>query len=63
MRVGLAGLDGAVRLSVEDDGRGGANARGSGLVGLADRVAALGGRLFVESPPGGGTRIVAELPS
>jgi signal transduction histidine kinase len=35
---------------------------GLGLRGLADRVAAVGGRLLVESPPGGGTRMVAELP-
>lgn len=56
-------LDGAnVRLSIEDDGRGGADSTGSGLVGLADRVAALGGRLLVVSPRGSGTRIVAELP-
>ena len=46
-----------------DDGRGGADpARGSGLRGLADRVEALGGTLSVESPPGAGTRLEAELP-
>jgi len=49
---------------VTDDGVGGANpALGSGIRGLADRVEALGGRLSVTSPPGGGTRVVAELPS
>jgi signal transduction histidine kinase len=48
---------------VVDDGRGGADpSRGSGLRGLGDRVAALGGALSVESPPGGGTRLTAELP-
>ena len=48
---------------VEDDGRGGADPyRGSGLLGLGDRVMALDGELFVDSPPGGGTRIRAELP-
>ena len=48
---------------VADDGRGGADpSRGSGLRGLADRVAALGGALSVDSPPGGGTRLTAELP-
>ena len=43
--------------------RGRRRAGGSGLRGLADRVAALDGRLSVESPPGGGTRVVAEIPS
>lgn len=50
-------------VSVEDDGRGGASLEaGSGLRGLADRVEALGGRLELESPPGDGTRLLAELP-
>jgi len=48
---------------VEDDGRGGADPfAGSGLPGLGDRVAALDGTLFVDSPKGAGTRIRAELP-
>ncbi|OLT06565.1 hypothetical protein BJF90_15925 [Pseudonocardia sp. CNS-004] len=48
---------------VRDDGRGGAElAGGSGLVGLQDRVAALGGRLVVQSTPGAGTTVQAELP-
>jgi signal transduction histidine kinase len=48
---------------VVDDGRGGADpSRGSGLRGLADRVEALGGALSVESRPGAGTRLMAELP-
>jgi hypothetical protein len=57
--------DGAtLRLSVEDDGVGGAAPlRGSGLAGLADRVEALSGLLRVESPAGRGTRLVAELPA
>ncbi len=53
------------RLTAEiaDDGRGGADpASGTGLRGLADRVEALGGRLRIDSPPGAGTRIRAELP-
>jgi hypothetical protein len=49
---------------VHDDGVGGADPEaGSGLAGLADRVTALGGRLLVESPPGGGTVVRAELPA
>jgi signal transduction histidine kinase len=48
---------------IVDDGIGGADpATGSGLRGLADRVAALGGLLEIHSPLGGGTRLVAELP-
>jgi signal transduction histidine kinase len=54
--------DGELRLEVADDGKGGADAEGHGLLGLADRVEALGGRLAVESPPGGGTAVRAELP-
>jgi signal transduction histidine kinase len=53
------------RLVVEvvDDGKGGADPEtGTGLAGLRDRLAALDGRLFVESPTGGPTRVRAELP-
>jgi signal transduction histidine kinase len=54
--------DQRVGLVIADDGIGGATARrGSGLAGLADRVEALGGTLLVESPTGGGTRVVATL--
>ena len=50
-------------VEVRDDGIGGVPARGgSGLTGLADRVAALGGRFTVTSPAGGGTTIRADLP-
>jgi signal transduction histidine kinase len=50
-------------VEVRDDGVGGAPARGgSGLTGLADRVSALGGRLTVTSPAGGGTTVRADLP-
>ncbi|HVU76856.1 MAG TPA: PAS domain S-box protein [Gaiellaceae bacterium] len=53
----------AVVVVVEDDGRGGADATlGTGLAGLADRAAALEGTLTLDSPPGGGTRVRAELP-
>ena len=55
---------GRLVVAIADDGAGGADpARGSGLRGLADRVEALGGRLRVESPPGAGTRLEAELPA
>ena len=52
-----------VEARVDDDGVGGADAtRGSGLRGLMDRVEALGGRLLVESPLGGGTEVVVTIP-
>jgi signal transduction histidine kinase len=52
-----------VTVEVSDDGRGGADpAGGSGLVGLRDRVDALGGSLTVDSPPGEGTVVRAVLP-
>ncbi|MFH8793257.1 sensor histidine kinase [Streptomyces sp. NPDC017941] len=51
-----------LRLCVEDDGRGGADPCGSGLLGLTRRVAALDGTLTVASPAGGPTVITAELP-
>jgi len=55
--------DGRIVVVVEDDGKGGADPfAGTGLPGLGDRVAALDGSLDVQSPPGGGTRIRAELP-
>jgi signal transduction histidine kinase len=56
-------VDGRLVVVVTDDGPGGAPAtRGSGLTGLSDRLAALGGTLTVDSPPAGGTRVTAELP-
>lgn len=62
--VRLAADAAALRIDVEDDGHGGAEpASGTGLRGLADRVAAAGGSFFVTSPPGAGTRISAELPT
>lgn len=55
--------DGTLHVRVADDGRGGVDpARGTGLRGIADRVAALGGTLHVDSPAGGGTVIEVELP-
>jgi len=53
---------GVVIVEVRDDGAGGADPGGPGLSGLADRVAAHGGRLRVESRTGTGTRVMAELP-
>jgi PAS domain S-box-containing protein len=54
--------DGTVRIEVRDDGTGGARADGPGLVGLADRLAVLDGRLRIESPAGRGTHVAAEIP-
>jgi signal transduction histidine kinase len=54
--------DGVLHLDIRDDGVGGARTDGAGMVGLRDRVSALGGRLRIDSPPGGGTRITATLP-
>jgi signal transduction histidine kinase len=55
--------DPVLRVWVRDDGRGGADPHGgSGLVGLTDRVDALGGRLWLHSPPAGGTTVRAEFP-
>jgi signal transduction histidine kinase len=61
IRVGRE--NGSVRVSVSDDGVGGANAvRGTGLSGLGERIAALGGRLEVNSPEGVGTTVIARIP-
>jgi signal transduction histidine kinase len=61
--ISMRARDGRVRVEVHDDGVGGADpANGSGLRGLADRVEALGGTLAVDSVPGRGTRVTAELP-
>ncbi len=52
-----------VEVSISDDGVGGADpARGSGLVGLRDRVEALGGTIQTTSPPGQGTHLLARIP-
>ena len=62
-RVSVHGNDAGLTVEVADDGVGGADRNlGSGLSGLADRVSALGGRLRVVSPAGGGTTVIAELP-
>jgi len=63
VRIDADVLDGDLRVSVKDDGVGGANpARGSGLVGLTDRVEAMGGKLTLLSPPAGGTTVRIDLP-
>jgi signal transduction histidine kinase len=61
--VAVERSNGFATVVVRDDGIGGAEpGPGSGLVGLADRVEALGGRLHIESPPGRGTELSAEIP-
>jgi signal transduction histidine kinase len=61
--VDLESSEDELRVRVRDDGRGGADlSRGSGLVGLQDRVESLGGRISLRSPPGGGTDLEIALP-
>jgi signal transduction histidine kinase len=61
--VAVTASDGRLRVEITDDGVGGADpARGSGLRGLADRVEASGGTLQVQSVPGRGTHLAAEIP-
>jgi signal transduction histidine kinase len=61
--VQVAAGDGVLQVRVRDDGRGGADfGHGSGLVGLKDRVEALGGHLALHSPPGEGTTLQVQLP-
>ena len=62
-QVSIRKLPGRLAVRVSDDGAGGARPeRGSGLAGLADRVASAGGVLRVDSPPGAGTRLEADIP-
>jgi signal transduction histidine kinase len=61
-QVTASNRDDSLRVEVRDDGVGGADPGGHGLVGMGDRVAALGGRLQIESAPGGGTRLIATVP-
>ena len=61
IRLTIAG--GRARLEVSDDGRGGADiTKGTGLLGLADRLAVIGGRLEIDSEAGTGTRLIASAP-
>jgi PAS domain S-box-containing protein len=63
VEVSLATHNGKLQLSIRDDGVGGADpAKGSGLVGLQDRVEALGGTISVDSAPGNGTSLLVTLP-
>jgi signal transduction histidine kinase len=63
VRVTLTVEEDTVRLSVRDDGIGGADlSRGSGLIGLIDRVRALGGTMTISSPMSGGTTLVSTIP-
>jgi signal transduction histidine kinase len=62
-KVDVEATESNLRLSICDDGRGGADpARGSGLIGLKDRVEAQGGTISVVSPPGEGTKLHVSLP-
>jgi signal transduction histidine kinase len=62
VRVDLEADEAVVRLSVGDDGVGGATCgRGSGLIGLRDRIEALGGRIEIASPSGKGTTLLVEI--
>jgi signal transduction histidine kinase len=62
-KIAIARENGSLIVELSDDGKGGADpGGGSGLRGLADRVEALDGRLRIWSPPGGGTRLRAEIP-
>jgi signal transduction histidine kinase len=63
VQVDAAPQDGIVELSIRDDGIGRANPdRGSGLIGLTDRVGALGATITIASPPGGGTALLVTFP-
>jgi signal transduction histidine kinase len=64
VQVELGADDAMVRLAVRDDGIGGADpARGSGLIGLRDRIEARGGTVRIISPPGGGTTLLIQIPA
>jgi signal transduction histidine kinase len=61
--VEVAAGEGVLHVCVRDDGHGGADfGHGSGLVGVKDRAEALGGRLWLHSPPGEGTTLQVQLP-
>jgi signal transduction histidine kinase len=63
VRVEVESDDTTLRLTIHDDGIGGADpARGSGLVGLSDRIESLGGRLHIISAAGSGTTLLIRIP-
>jgi PAS domain S-box-containing protein len=63
VHVEVAAEDGVVLLAIRDDGIGGADpTQGSGLIGLSDRVEALGGRIEISSPAGQGTSLLVTIP-
>ena len=64
VRIGLDRASARVSLRIEDDGKGfqPTRAKGLGLLGMEERVAHLGGRLRIDSQPGRGTTVTAELP-
>ena len=63
VNVSVVAEDATVRLSIRDDGIGGADAaNGSGLTGLIDRVEALGGTMVISSQPGNGTSLLVQIP-
>jgi signal transduction histidine kinase len=62
IQVGARQVADVLELEVRDDGTGGADLQGSGIRGLADRIAAVGGTFAVDSPLGGGTLVRASIP-
>jgi signal transduction histidine kinase len=63
VEIEVEARNGILDLAIHDDGIGGADtARGSGLIGLTDRVEALGGTIAIVSPAGEGTSLRIELP-
>ncbi len=63
VQVELDTHDSILQLAIRDDGMGGADpGRGSGLVGLSDRIQALGGTLAITSPTRGGTTLLIQVP-
>jgi signal transduction histidine kinase len=63
VHVSLTASEGVIRLSIRDDGVGGADPScGSGLIGLTDRIETLGGKISIITPAQGGTSLLVELP-